>query len=60
MTNQRLKKKRKALSCPHSRESAAFNVALPNCQRQQVGYTVPLNPGQAEVAVPQASEGSPA
>lgn len=54
MTNQRFKKKKiKALSRPHSWEPAAFNVALSNCQLEQVGYTVPLNSGQAEVASPQ-------
>lgn len=59
MTSQRLKKI-KAPSVCTAGSLLPSDVALPNCQPKQVGYTVPLNSGQAEVAVPQASEGSPA
>lgn len=60
MTNQRLKKKIKAPSAGTAGRLQPSDVALPNCQSEQVGYTAPLNSGQAEVAVPQASEESPA
>lgn len=32
---------------------------LPNCQLEQVGYTVPLNSGQAELAVPRLQKEAP-
>lgn len=61
MTNQRFfLKKIKALSAGTAGSLLPSDVALPDCQSEQVGFTVPLNSGQAEVAVPQAAEGSPA
>lgn len=64
MTNQRFKKKKKekenqGFVLPAQLGVRCLHVALPNCQLEQVGFTAPLNSGQAEVTAPRLHGDAP-